>query len=325
MTEGPVLTERAPAYRRLIRLARRTLRRTLDKIRHSLEKKIFLQRLQVARAEVRHLVAASGLPITSKGCDRTAYVIGLFGTGRHYIKELIAANLGKRAIYLIEGIRYHPAPTSLVYSYHATIKYTRMFQEPPELTSQLLHSVRSGFADLIFIYRHPLDSVLTNWVWLRTYFHRRSRGYWGEDILMAYRSTEDLCADLEKNFAEFKAFADGDASFSASLPGPRFLSFAEFVEETTLFIECATLSLRLEDFMIDPLKEFSKMLRVMSVDLDTIALRLPRPRTERYRYRKVAERVPQFQAFIDELDPETKRRIERMGYQIDGSGSVPVS
>jgi len=63
----------------------------------------------------------------------------------------------------------------------------------------------------------------------------------------------------------------------------------------------------------------------MSVDLDTSALRLPRPRTELYRYRKVAQRVPQFQAFIDELDLETKRRIERMGYQIVGSGSAPVS
>jgi hypothetical protein len=324
LTEEPVPTERTPAYRRLIKLARRTVRRTLDEIHHSLEKKTFLRRLQVAQAAVRHLVAATGLPITCKGCDRTAYVLGLFGNGRHYVKELIAANIGKRAIYLIEGFCYHPAPTSLIYTYHATIKYTRLFQDPPEVTSQLLRSVRSGFADLIFIYRHPLDSVLSNWVWMRTYFRHRSRG-WGEDIRMAYRSTEDLCADLEKNFAEFKAFADGDASFSASVPGPRFLSFAEYVEETTLFIECATLSLRLEDFMIDPLKEFSKLLRVMSVDLDTSALRLPRPRTELYRYRKVAERVPQFQAFIDELDPETKRRIERMGYQIDASGGAPVS
>jgi hypothetical protein len=159
---------------------------------------------------------------------------------------------------------------------------------------------------------------------MRTYFRHRSRG-WGEDIRMAYGSTEDLCADLEKNFAEFKGFADGDPSFSASIPGPRFLSFAEYVEETTLFLECATLSLRLEDFMNDPLKEFSKLLRVMSVDLDTSALRLPRPRTELYRYRKVAERVPQFQAFIDELDPEIKRRIESMGYPTGGGGSAPLS
>jgi hypothetical protein len=319
MANGLVLTtERGPAFRRLIRSARRAIRQSPEWIRRSLEKKVILQRLQIVRAAVRHLLAASGWQTTYEGCDRTAYIIGLYGTGRHYINELISANLGKRAIYLIEGLRYVPAPTSLIYSYHATIKYTRLFQARPELTSRLLRSVGSGFADLIFIYRHPLDSLLSNWIWMRIYIQRQCR-WWGQDISVAYANAEDLCAVLEQNFAEFKAFADGDASFSAVIPGPRFLSFGEFVEETALFIERATLSLRLEDFMIDPLKEFSKIVRVMSVDLDTRGLLLPRPRTQLYRYRTVAARVPRFRAFIDELDAETKRRIEKMGYQIEGS------
>ena len=316
MTQGVVPTERGPAFRRLVRSARRTLRQSPGKIRHSLEKRIVLQRLEVARAALKHLLGACGWQIAPHGCERTAYVIGLYGTGRHYINELIGANLGRRAIYLIEGLRWHPAPTSLIYSYHATIKYRRLFQEPPELTRRLLQSVRSGFADLIFIYRHPLDSLLTNWIWLRTYIHKPSRG-WGRDISVVYRNTEELCADLERNFAEFKAFADGDPSFTAIFPGPPFFSFAESVEETTLFIECATLSLRLEDFMADPLKEFAKIVRVMSVDLDMSGLSVPRPRTQLYRYRTVAARVPRFQAFIDDLDAETKRRIERIGYRLE--------
>jgi len=323
MPEEIVRTEPGPAFRRLLRFARRTLRQTPQTIRHNLQKKTLLQRLQVARASARHLLAASGWEIApAAGRHRTAYVIGLYGTGRHYINDLISANLGKRAIYLIEGLRYHPAPTSLIYSYHATLKYNRLFQSPPELTSRLLQSVRSGFADLIFIYRHPLDSLLSNWIWLRTYIRKPSRG-WGRDISMVYSSTEDLCTDLEANFAEFKALADGDGSFTAAtFPGPPFLSFAEFVEETTLFIECATLSLRLEDFMLDPHREFSKIARLMAVDLDTSGLRLPRPRTELYRYRTVAARVPRFRAFIDELDAATKRWIEKMGYQTDVNSSA---
>jgi hypothetical protein len=321
MTEGFEPADQGPAFRRLIRSARSTLRQTPRKIRRSLEKRTVLQRLQVIRASVRHFLAQFGWQISPAGGDRTAYVIGLYGTGRHYINELIGANLRKRGLYLIEGLRCHPAPTSLIYSYHATIKYTRLFQEPPEITSQVLQSVRSGFADLIFIYRHPLDSLLTNWIWLRTYIHKPSRG-WGRDISMVYRNAEDLCVDLEKNFAEFKAFAAGDPAFTAIFPGPRFFSFAEFVEETTLFIESATLSLRLEDFMSDPLREFAKLVRVMSVDLDMTDLRLPRPRTQLYRYKTVAARVPRFQAFIDELDTETRRRIERMGYELDASSHV---
>jgi len=318
MTEGIALSERGSASRRLVRFARRTLRQNLERLRHSLQKKIVLQRLQIVRAEVKHFLTPRGRQIAHTERDRTTYIIGLFGTGRHYILDLITANLGKRAIYVIEGLRCHPAPTCLIYSHHATIKYTRLFQSPPELTGRLLQSVRSGFADLIFVYRHPLDSLLSNWTWLRTYIQKPNRG-WGHDISMVYRNTEGLCADLERNFAEFKAFAEGDGSFtSATFPGPRFLSFAEFVEETTLFVECATLSLRLEDFMIDPLKEFSKIVHVMSVDLDMNGLRLPRPKTEPYRYRTVAASVPRFRAFIDELDAETKRRIEKLGYRIDG-------
>jgi hypothetical protein len=56
-----------------------------------------------------------------------------------------------------------------------------------------------------------------------------------------------------QNFFEFKAFAKGDPDFFSAIPGdPPFLSFPEFVEEIELFLQSATLTLRLEDFMIDP-------------------------------------------------------------------------
>jgi hypothetical protein len=119
---------------------------------------------------------------------------------------------------------------------------------------------------------------------------------------------------LEHNFSEFKAFAEGDPDFFASMRGPRFLSFPEFVEETELFLQSATLTLRLEDFMIDPFKEFSKIVEVMSVDLDLTPLRVELPRTKSYGYLAVKEKVPRFGDFIDSLDAETKRRIANIGY-----------
>jgi hypothetical protein len=131
-----------------------------------------------------------------------------------------------------------------------------------------------------------------------------------------YENTNDLCADLEQNFSEFKAFAEGDPDSSAAMPGRRFLSLAEFVEETGLFLQCATLALRLEDFAIDPLKEFSKIAEVMSVDLDLSRLHVAPPRTKPYRYLAVKEKVPRFRDFISGLDAETKRRIEKIGYTV---------
>jgi hypothetical protein len=248
------------------------------------------------------------------GNARTAYVIGLFGTGRWYITELMLQNIGERAKYFRYEIRVHPVSTSLIYSGHATIKYVSSMQTLPAVTSRIFEAVGSRLADLIFVYRHPLDSLLTNWVWWRRYL--RDINVKSTYISEFYKNTDDLSADLEQNFLEFKAFAEGDPDFFAAIPGPRFLSFPEFVEETELYLQSATLALRLEDFMIDPLKEFSKIVEVMSVDLDLSCLRLAPPRTEPYRYLAVKEKVPRFRSFINELNEETKRRIETIGYRL---------
>ncbi len=277
-------------------------------------------REQLARVQ-RHLVDRRvnwGWNVPHLGNDRTAYVIGLSGTGRVYVNELILQNIGERAKYFREDLRFYPGPTSMIYSGHATMKYVSRAQMIPPVTSRILEAVRSGFADLIFVYRHPLDSLLTNWTW----WGPVSRGVVKfpstlSFISKAYKTTDDLCADLEQNFCEFKAFAEGDPDFFAAVGGgPRFLSFPEFVEETELFLQSATLTLRLEDFMIDPLKEFSKIVEVMSVDLDLSRLRLAPPKTKPYRYLAVKEKVPQFRIFINELDAETKRRIEKIGYNV---------
>jgi len=251
--------------------------------------------------------------IRSPGNDRTAYIIGLFGTGRWYVIELMK-HIGERAKYFRVGIRLHTVPTSMIYSGHTTMRYACRLQELPGVTSRILEAVRSRFADLIFVYRHPLDSLLTNWVWWRTHLRHNV----GLTVTMVYKNTDDLCVDLERSFSEFKAFADGDPRFFPDPIGGRFLSFAEFVEETELFVQAATLALRLEDFVIDPVREFSKIVRVMSVDLDVNRLQVPPPKTKPYRYLAVREKVPRFREFVNELDAETKRRIERVGYKVGG-------
>jgi hypothetical protein len=274
-----------------------------------------LQKTANMEAPANGMESARGVGSRANECqDRTTYLIGLFGTGRRYVDDLLVENIGERAKYFRDGIRLHPAgPTPMIYSGHVTIKYPSRGQEVPEVMRSILESVQSGFADLIFVYRHPLDSLLTSWVWWRTYI-RDNREVSG--ISAVYRNMDDLSADLTENFLEFKSFAEGDPDFFAAAPGPRFLSFPEFVEETELQLESNQLALRLEDFTIDPLKEFSKIMEVMSVDLDLDRLSLARPRTKPYGHLAVRERVPEFRSFIDGLDAETRKRIERIGYQV---------
>jgi len=245
---------------------------------------------------------------------RTTYIIGLFGSGRQYVAGLILQNIGERAKYFRDEIRVHPGPTPMIYSGHATIKYESRAQHLPEFTSRILESIRAGIADLIFVYRHPLDSLLSNWIWWRTY-NRENRKISG--ISEAMKDIEALCAYLEENFLNFKAFAEGDPDFFTGLPGAPFLSFAEFVEETQLYLKAATLPLRFEDFMVDPSQEFSKIVELMSINIDSSQLCLTPPRTKAYGYLALKEKVPRFRSFINGLDADTKRRIQEIGYRLE--------
>jgi hypothetical protein len=251
--------------------------------------------------------------VPHRGNDRTGYIIGLFGSGRLYLWQCLMQNIGRRARYLRDGIRPQKRPTSMIYVGHATMKYRCRGQAPPSVMSRIKQAVKSRFADLIFVYRHPLDSLLTNWIWWRNYIRR---GWMVSGISDVYKNTDHFCLELENCFSEFEDFAQGDSSFFATSIGPPFLSFREFVEETELFTQSATLSLRMEDFATDPLKEFSKLLELMSVDCDLRRLHVPPPTAMTYRFLEVKQKVPQFRNFIAGLDAGTKERIERIGYTL---------
>ncbi len=276
------------------------------------------EQLQVARATVDYRLIEMGWRVPHLGNDRTVYIVGLYGAGRHYLNGLMLQHIGGRAKYFRDAsyeFRFHTGPTSMIYSGHSTMRHDCWGHRSPAVTSRILEAVRSRFADLIFIHRHPLDSLLTNWIYLRT-FGREKRMISGSSEL--YKNTDDLCAALEHNFSEFKAFAEGAPDFSAVLPGQRFISFPEFVEETELFLQSATLTLRLEDFMIDPLKEFSKVVKVMSAELDLRHFPITLPRAKPYGYLSVVEKAPLFRNFVNGLDTATKARIEKIGYSLGG-------
>ena len=250
--------------------------------------------------------------VAHQGNDRTAYVIGLGNSGLEYLADLMRKNIGQRGKYVRFGVRLHSGPTSMIYWGHATMKYASRGQEMPEVTRRMLDAVRSRIADLIFVNRHPLDSLISGWVHWRAYMGDSSKFNISKD----YKSSDELCADLDRNFREFKSYAEGDAAFFAPVGGPPFLSFAEYVEETELYLESATLAVRLEDFGTDPAKEFSKIVEVMSVDPDVSRSNLAPPRTKPYRYLEVKSKLPRFRDLIDGLDGATKRRIEKIGYSL---------
>lgn len=270
------------------------------------------QRVSTIRIAIRDYLADWGLKDVPRwGNDRTTYIVGLFGSGRWYVNALILRNLGDRVAFFRDHIGFQPRPTSMIYSGHATIKHICRGQTAPTVTNRILTTVRRGFSDWIFITRHPIDSLITNWIWWRTYL-RHGRMIAG--ISEVYKNSDDLNTDLDSNFSEFRAFAAGNPDFFATDKGVPFLSFEEFIEETELHLKVATLALRLEDFAVDPFREFSKITDVMSVNVDLKQLQIAPPLTKHYRFLSIKEQVPRFRAFIDELSPELKARVKRIGY-----------
>jgi hypothetical protein len=142
----------------------------------------------------------------------------------------------------------------------------------------MLEEVSAGNAIFIFIYRHPLDSLLTNWVWWRTYLRDKIMV---QGISQVYKNADDFCADLEANFLEFMSFAEGDpALFSRSIPPA----------------------------------EFSRIAKVMSLDVDATRMSVAPPRNKPFGFVAVKEKVFRFRRFVDNLDAETKKYMEEIGY-----------
>jgi hypothetical protein len=69
--------------------------------------------------------------------------------------------------------------------------------------------------------------------------------------------------------------------------------------------------------MIDPVKEFSKIGKVMSAALDVSRLRVVPLRAKLYGHLAVRDKVPRFRDFINGLNAETKGRIEKIGYSVN--------
>ncbi len=261
---------------------------------------------------LEHRIAAGADRSVSRPARvKTGYLIGLFGTGRRYLNDLLLEHIGERARYLRDCIAFHPGPTPMIYSGHVTMKHVSRAQESPAVMGRILQAIEAEFADSVFLYRHPLDSLLTNWIWWRT-FLRSNRAISG--ISQLYRNNEDFCAHLEEHLAEFRAFAAGDPDCFGPQPGPRFLSFAEFVEETELHLGHATLALRLEDFAIDARKEFGKIAGILSIDGDWECRSFAEPKSKPFRHQVVQQNSAGFRKFVHDLDAETRRRIERIGY-----------
>ena len=306
-------------FRRVLKFARKPPRAQIAILRVyiAILQPYASDRAQAFVALARHKLARLN-PFRGKvSSTSTIYVVGLFGSGRMYLGDVIRNHIGERAVHYRDDLQHESTPTSMIYCGHMTLKHVATGLNPPELASRIVESVRSGAGRMIFIYRHPLDSLLTNWVWWRSNLRAGATGpEHGAFISSSFKSLDGLCEIVEREWASFEAFAMGDPVFFADVPGACFLSFAEFVEESVLLFEQATLRLPFEAFVTNPYAAFVKVVDVISPEMRlSCSLHIGRPQSKPGTHLVVMKQVPRFREFVNSISPETKRLMSKLGYR----------
>jgi len=249
---------------------------------------------------------------------KPTYIIGLFGTGRWYLNSLILNSGLEIAYCFLDGINHYYGTVPLILSGHVTSIYETALCGAPAFGRELLSRAAAGLINLIFLYRHPLDSLLTNWAWFRDYL---GTGKMTSGIDGAYKAEEKFHRDLNDNIYEFSLFCGGSKDFARIVKGPdanwAFLSLVEFINETEIVVSSPNVHcFRLEDFKSNAAREFKRLLSIVAPDLAPKLDGVPSPRSLSSRYQSAKQNVNSFRSLIGSLPAHIARRLEAMGYSV---------
>jgi hypothetical protein len=249
---------------------------------------------------------------------RPTYIIGIFGSGRMYLTSLVLHTDPEVAYYYRGEWRHYLGNIPVILSGHVTSMYEGAFCDRPDYGRVLLERAAAGLINLVFVYRHPLDSLLSNWVWFRKFLRQEKPA---SGIAASYKTEADLHRDLSENFDEFCLFCEGSKDFARVATGTsrdwRFLSLLEFIHETEVFLSSANVhAFRFEDFQIDAATQFKRFASILAPDLPPKLDQLPAPQAASSRYLSARENVSAFRAKIDSLPTHITKRIVALGYSV---------
>jgi len=249
---------------------------------------------------------------------KPTFIVGLFGSGRFYIKDLIINSGLEIAYYFQDGLYDYRGAVPFIFSGHVTCTYESAKCHSPSFGRALLERAAAGLINLVFIYRHPLDSLLSNWVWFRL-LHRKLTP--GGIAGGAYASEEAFHRDLNDNLYEFSQFCGGSKDFIRITTGsdttPNFMSLLEFIHETEVFVTNPNVHcFRFEDFKSDAAREFKRLVSILAPDLTPKSDNVPLPRSLSNRYELAKGNVSPFQVFTASLPIDITKRINALGYSV---------
>lgn len=254
----------------------------------------------------------------SRRGTRPTYLLGLYGTGRWYINQLIMRSAGAWSYYFQDRLGIQLDGPPVIWSGHTTVqKPVVAGHAGSDYGQSILDLGRNGLANIVFLYRHPLDSAISNWVWWRTLLEQK-RYIMG--IGERYKTDDELFADLRANFYEFALFCTGSIDFMKlyGAPYPPFFSLTDFVSETAYFLNCDFVhKFRFEDFLADPRAQFSRFMNIVDPSAQLSLEDLAEPKAaKKSKYVLAMEQVSEFKQLMDTLPRQLRADIRKMGYDL---------
>lgn len=245
---------------------------------------------------------------------RPTYLTGLFGTGRAYVAGLLLNSKGSLAYCYRKSWLYYSGPFPLIQTYHATTLHVVAGCMPPDFGNAIVDLAESRLANLIVVIRHPLDALISNWIWWREFSERKLliRG-----IIEIEKDGKNFCEILNQNFDDFVLFATSAVDFVLAHPGMghQFLSFEEFLDETLAYIRSPNVHIfRLEDFLVDLRGQHRRLLEIVAPDYCESYATPPLPLVTSSRYKAALENVPRFKHWLDSLPAVVLKKIKEIGY-----------
>jgi hypothetical protein len=187
----------------------------------------------------------------------------------------------------------------------------------PEQTRELLLCpMREGFHCILFVTRHPVDSLFSNWAWWRRFCDTGIQHQGG--VKEVFGGNRGLIEDIRSNLPAFLKFmAEGRVP---SLPndlaeGNRFLSFEQMLDESLAWMG-------VPGVVPISFEEIHKHLDTLSKTITNLLTRRPwgslifeLPASSAFNYRQIFKDYPDIQSLVCAgIGRESSDKLARMGY-----------
>lgn len=247
-------------------------------------------------------------------------VIGLFGTGRTYFSNAFLSN-STLAPLLQEGLASCGvyASHSVICTGHATLKHSSSFQMEPDQTDKLLLCpLRDGFHCILFVTRHPVDSLFSNWAWWRRFCDTGIPHHGA--VKEVFGGNRGLIEDIRSNKKAFLKFmTEGRVPSRPNYPAEvyRFLSFEQALDESLAWMGVPGVVSIMFEGIHDHLDKVSDTITTLLARRRWGSLILELPVSSAFNYRQIFGDYPDIKSLVcDGIGRESSDKLTRMGYHL---------